>query len=305
MVAVLLMMAATAVAAPISPREMELLLRGGVSSAEVERDALNRKLIHPLTEEEAARLKSAGASPELLKVLNSSAAQLDPSEVAALAARQQQQAESRKLSALPRLWVYGFAQPLNDGGVVVSCGLETDKIASKAPRFHDGIYFEKSPPTYEPSGTANRRVVNCEAVIVGKYVLERPGSENVTIPKAAMVNDLGDIKSLPSTAPSEGTGKVGKRSEIAVPLNQWVAVLPVGGASESIYVSEVGKDFIVIAVGRKSRPHRLPVKTGSDNGSDNLTPIAKADDGRELYFVNTPRNRAGVGTFLIIDPEGK
>lgn len=296
----LLMVACGACGAPIDSREIGLLLRGGISSSEIARDVQSRKLARLLTADEEAMLKGAGASDQLLSMLKSSAVLLNESDAAKFTAREKEQAELQKLSARPKVWVYGPTSAMPDGGVIIPSGLiKTDRVDPNAAPFHGSVYFSKSPPT-ATTVASSQPWVNCEAVIVGDHTIIGADGTKGTFTEAVMVNDLGGIDSLPAKASIPAVA--GKRSEITISLNRWVAVLPVGGQFESINVSEVGTDYIVAAVGRKNHPRRIAVKTGADNGVDNLTPIANADDGRELFFVNTPRNHAGNATFLIVDP---
>jgi hypothetical protein len=187
----LLMMVTAADAAPMTLKEVQLLLRSGIPDREIIGDVQSRKLAEPASENDVAALKVAGASPQLLAVLQSPAARMDAAQAATLAAQKQKDADRQKLAALPRLWIFGRTNQTPQGGVIVSCGMKPERITSQEERCRDAVHFAGTPPSFMKQGD-QVPWVNCEASVIGTftYTNEFDGKKTV-MPEVVLWRDLG------------------------------------------------------------------------------------------------------------------
>lgn len=106
-----LLLAATAVAAPMTLKELEFLLRQETPEADILKEARARRLVAPITPAVADALKLSGATEGLLRDLNAADVVLSPEESRAEHERQMTAAQSaRRAAEEDRLAVAARAQ---------------------------------------------------------------------------------------------------------------------------------------------------------------------------------------------------
>jgi hypothetical protein len=128
--------------APVTFKEISMLLRNGEQQQFIFSEAENRKLLQPLSRQEEAALTALGATPALLNALRSTALLAPPEAVAAYQARMQKLQESSQPPAqeeAPRATAVAPPRPAPPA-LTVSAGVAAARNAAPIALFTDRAF---------------------------------------------------------------------------------------------------------------------------------------------------------------------
>ena len=295
--AILFLFTISLYSAPIELKEVTLMLKHGISSAELVADIKTRKLILKPTPEQLTGLKELGASKELLDAV------IAPSNV--LGDKESESfLKEKEISGEPHFWVIGDVLTVKDGVMLVLCQDLHQKKQGLDQFVGIAQIRGKLPAMFKATDVAKAWLINCETRRSGIVQMKTETGDLQDVSQLELVQDFGKLE---PQNPSPLRPEPPKPHETSLGEGKWYHLSDpqsVAGGGPNVWFYLVGSDqfnlsFKINQGGPQALApaKRIPIKKGTDANKDNLTLIIE-DAYWSFYWKDSSGAFPGTGLFL-------
>jgi len=256
---------------PMMPQDIVVELKSGLSPADVAADVQQHRLARSPLAEELKAMQDAGATPQLLSLVQSTAILADAND-ATLAKLDEAAKQKRiELAKRPQFWIYAELKGrYPDGSVLATCQcpLPVEKPSALQRATDAWIHFAKPPPPFKtPDG---RYFINCEAAFLGQFQGTTPDGKPFTAADLEMVKNLGPLSPVrensnaATTVLPSAANRPPLRIGAKIPFNQWLNLRAYGGPDIRVHIYSLDSSAIRLRFDGWSGPKELPITSGRD-----------------------------------------
>jgi len=290
-------------AGPVEFSEVRLMIKHGISSAELAAKVRTHKLAVAPTDAQLSELKGFGATKELLDAL------ADPSNVLG---QKESKAflNEKEIATQEHFWVVGSVLSVKDGVMLVLCPDVHLKRGSLAQHLGPVQIRGRLPSVFKQNESQEVWFVNCEARKTGVCQMTNPSNEVQDVPVTELVQDFGKPQAPVNNAPPLQAAAP-KRHEMIMQESSWYHMSDpksVPGGGPDAWIRLVGSDqfHVVLQITEKGPALLAPksefeIKKGADGSGNNLT-LVYTDGQWKVFWKDSVGAFPGTGVF-VFDPK--